>query len=71
MRRYPKKLKLSRETIQRLDPSELQRVAGAATTPLCLPPTHYSTCPSFKPCPTQVAELSCLEFCTPSEAGQC
>jgi hypothetical protein len=69
MRRNLKKLTLNRETLRRLVPAELQRVEGAATAQLCLPPTRI-TCPTFKICPTQFG-LSCVEFCTPSEAGQC
>ena len=61
MRKNLKRLTLSRETIRRLQPADLQRAAGqAATTPLCIPPTHISTCPSFKLCPTQVG-LSCVQ----------
>ena len=72
MRKYPKKLTLCRETILSLNSAELQQAAGqAATTPLCLPPTQNVTCPSFKPCPTKVEQISCLLFCTPSEAHQC
>jgi hypothetical protein len=71
MRKYPKRLTLSRETILSLNPAELRQAAGQATTPLCIPPTHVYTCPSFKLCPTQLAQVSCVQFCTPSQVGQC
>lgn len=61
MRRYPKKLTLSRETILSLNPAELRQAAGQATTPLCLPQSY--TCPSFKICPTQLGQASCVQFC--------
>ena len=60
MRRYPKKLTLSRETIISLNTAELRQAAGA-TAPLC--PQTY-TCPSFKICPTQVGQASCVRFCS-------
>ena len=71
MRRKLKRLTVSRETIRRLVPAELHEAAGQATTPLCIPPTHVVTCPSFKICPTQLGQVSCVQFCTPSEAGKC